>query len=92
MFEHRVPQAKETFVLGAGFSHALSEEMPLTDELGNSILERLGRTLDAPFAGGSFETWLSRLAEHQPDLSFAENMENQARFARISELLAQLLT
>lgn len=32
-----------------------------------------------------FESWISRLAEDQPDLAVAENLRNRSLFAAISE-------
>jgi hypothetical protein len=43
------------------------------------------------FTGGSFETWLSRLADEQPYLSVGQNLENQALFQRFSEAIAAVL-
>jgi len=37
MFEDLV-QLNDVFILGAGFSRAVSSRMPLTDELGNACL------------------------------------------------------
>src|SRR5438270_231686 len=57
----------DVFVLGAGFSRALSCRLPLTDELGNACLDRADLRHDtrvpaAGFNGGSFESWLSGMA------------------------------
>lgn len=82
-------------VLGAGFSHALSAgRMPLTDVLGVEISRRLradGIDVPASFSGGRFETWLSRLAEAQPDLDEVTNARNHALFLQISELVRTIL-
>jgi hypothetical protein len=43
------------------------------------------------FRGGSFEIWLSRLADEQPYLSVQENLENQALFERFSAAIADVL-
>src|SRR5580700_4298157 len=52
MFDHIARGTGEVFVLGAGFSRALSPEMPLTDEMGSQVAARLG--LDLKFDGGAF--------------------------------------
>jgi hypothetical protein len=81
---------EEVVLLGAGFSRALAEVMPLTDELGQEALGRAGLTADDPrlpaggFHGGKFETWLSRLADDQPHLSDADNLDRRALFTRVS--------
>ena len=89
MFEHPAPGTSDVFVLGAGFSRALALTMPLTDELGSQVAARLG--LDMKFEGRYFELWLSRLAEDQPDLTHAENLANQALFAKASGIVANIL-
>lgn len=86
----------DVFILGAGFSRAVSTEMPLTDALGKRAIERAGVQADPRvpkrgFTKGRFETWLSRLAEDQPDLDEARNLENRALFTRLSAALAEVL-
>lgn len=86
----------EVFVLGAGFSRAVAELMPLTDELGNEALERdpqhLGRAAaKSKFRGGQFEAWLSRRADPQPYLTSVQAMESRADFARTTALIAEIL-
>lgn len=86
---------KRAAILGAGFSRAISFHMPITDGLGKDTLELLRRSgvdLTArPFSGEGFEAWLSRLAEPQPDLNTAENLENQALFYRVSAALREVI-
>jgi hypothetical protein len=66
------------------------------DELGNSCLD-VGGLRDDPrvpvggFRGGSFETWLSRLADELPYLSVQENLENQALFEQFGAAIASVL-
>jgi hypothetical protein len=90
-------QVSRTLIVGAGFSRAISDRMPLTDELGNAVmaeLRRRGQNFPHPvldFKGGYFESWLSRLAEQQPDLDEAANLENQAWFTRISEAIHDVM-
>lgn len=86
----------DVLVLGAGFSRALSQHMPLTDELGNESLTVAGLTggSNVPregFRGGNFETWLSRLADEQPYLDAQENLRNRADFLQLSQAIAQVL-
>lgn len=75
-------------VLGAGFSRAISDHMPLTDDLGDHAMRLLAAkgvpSGSRPYGGSGFEAWLSRLAEPQPDLTAAENLENRALFLRAS--------
>ncbi|MHB1173142.1 MAG: hypothetical protein ACYCZY_11765, partial [Lacisediminihabitans sp.] len=83
------------YVLGAGFSRAISDQMPVTDELGNACL-MLDADLSseyggAGFSGGNFETWLSRRAEDQPYLTVAENLRARSFYFRTVELVAKVL-
>jgi hypothetical protein len=69
--------------------------MPLTDELGNEVSERVRARsnfgLPDTFANGELEAWLSRIAEDQPDLTAVENLTNRALFQLCSEVLAEVL-
>jgi hypothetical protein len=81
-------------ILGAGFSRAISSEMPLTDELGNLIRERVPEASQRSprgFKGGYFEAWLSRLAEPQPDLTEHANWANRALFLKIADALHYIM-
>ncbi|HEV2362437.1 MAG TPA: hypothetical protein VGS21_12100 [Acidimicrobiales bacterium] len=93
---HPAPGAamSDVLILGAGFSRALSERMPLTNELGNLALDQARLYLATPppdFQKGDFEAWLSRLADDQPDLLPEENLENRARFVRLSRAIRTVL-
>jgi hypothetical protein len=68
--------------------------MPLTDELGNLIRDRLAEVADRTpngFKGGYFEAWLSRLAEPQPDLADHANFANQGLFLRVTQELHSIM-
>jgi hypothetical protein len=85
---------RPTFVLGAGFSRAISKFMPLTDELGSACREVLPPTTPGPpreLSGGFFELWLSQLAEEQPYLNTQQNLINQATFVAYSSAIAEVL-
>lgn len=90
-------RANDVMILGAGFSRAISDAMPLTDELGQEAVRRAGLDPDDPrlpsrgFDGGNFETWLSRLAEDQPHLLAADNLERRALFSRVSHAIHAVL-
>jgi len=90
-----LPPNPEVFILGAGFSRALSAWMPLTDELGNACLalnELHGaHGVPAEFTGGRFETWLSSIAEPQPYLPEPSNLENQVLFVKFSDAIGKVL-
>jgi len=84
------------FVFGAGFSRAISDQLPLTDRLGDLVVERIAdHDPDAPrggFKGGYFEAWLSRLADDQPDLDPADNLLNRSMFARVTGAIYDIVT
>ncbi len=90
--------SNDVLILGAGFSRAISEAMPLTDELGDAAIEFAGLEGNPglpgrPFSPAfSFESWLSLLAEDQPHLSEAENLANAALFAQLREAIHSVLT
>lgn len=75
---------KDVFVLGAGFSRAISPSMPLLSDLAQVLME------PAEFLsfGGSVEQWLSFLAEDHPWLKPAENARQHALFLQQSSRLA----
>lgn len=84
---------RRAFILGAGFSAAVSPLMPVTDDLGEqavTLLTASGLTLPRGRTT-YFEEWLSRLAEDQPDLSEAENLANRSLAVRLSESIAEVV-
>ena len=86
----------EVIIVGAGFSHAISDALPLGDELGNLAVAAAGTQSDRRipprgFRDGTFETWLSSLAEDQPHLREPENISNRALFARVLDGIASVL-
>lgn len=91
MAENRV------FLLGSGFSKAVSREMPLMDGLSTAIVNRLremGRAetdtpgISSPLASKkNFEQWLSFLVESPPWLSEVDRTRNRATFFEISRLV-----
>ncbi len=86
------------FVLGSGLSRAAHPSMPTVRDLEEHLLERLteaGRT-DLLADGGRLvtrdvEALFGFLAARQPFLREPENLENRARFLRLSEWLAEHL-
>jgi len=90
-----LPPHRDVFILGAGFSRAVSDRMPLTDELGNACLAfndlRDAHGVPSAFSGGRFETWLSSIAEAQPYQPEPRNLENQVLFVKFSDAIGQVL-
>ena len=88
---------KRVYVLGAGFSLALSSAMPDMKGLSLAVREDLS-TQDPPKIPGhdtpvanDFEQWLSYLVEAPPWLSDADRARNQAAFFDISAAVARVL-
>jgi hypothetical protein len=92
-----VSSGHEVLILGAGFSKAVYHTMPLTDDLGNLCRSEItddrwaSRFPVSDFNDGYFESWLSRIAENQPDLSEEENLYRRAMFVRISSAIGTIL-
>lgn len=90
-------------MLGAGFSRAVSEHMPLMLDLDRDVCAALdARARENPGAaklpptveqfGSDLEAWLSHLAVDQPWLPRAENLRNRAMFLEVSGLVWDVLT
>ena len=77
---------RRVFILGAGFSKAVSDLMPDTNELGRWIAEKLD--IPSNLTRGTFEDWLSRLGEVQPDVLPADNFQRQNYFHQIVETIS----
>ena len=86
---------RTAFILGAGFSKAITSHMPITDEVGNLLRKKLHGKMMAsalrPFVGGTFESWLSRIAEAQPDLTDVQNADNHALYQLVTQTLHEIL-
>lgn len=68
----------DVFLLGAGFSKAISERMPVVKDLG-----------DLTPGEENFELALTRLSEDHPWLSPADNLRNQADFLDLASKVAE---
>lgn len=83
------------YLLGAGFSKAMSPNMPLLNELRDAVLPRLDISRDGRLElgqfGQNFESWLSYLAVAQPWLTDSENFRNQALFLEASQQVSDVI-
>jgi hypothetical protein len=83
---------KDLYILGSGFSKALSARMPLVRELS----EQLGYCISAPIwppeviemVRRNFEDGLSYLSESKPFLSTSENLKHQHLLLDLTQTLA----
>jgi len=90
---------KHVIMLGAGFSNAVSDQMPTLGDLGNSIVRRLANnpaigvlpaTMQADIRkgripGGDLESWLTMLASPAPFVSDVETHFYAGVFAQIAK-------
>jgi hypothetical protein len=83
---------QKVIVLGAGFSRAISDRMPLMGDLRAQFEDRLRlhRTVFEPY-GGDVEAWLAYLASDQPWLGDSENLSNRALFSRSIDVLYDVI-
>jgi hypothetical protein len=77
---------RDIFLLGAGFSRAVFNGMPLMKELSEGLRKtihpinrRLLRSED------DLEMWLTYLAQSHPWLTEAQNLRNRAQFLELTE-------
>ena len=79
------------FLLGAGFSRAISDQMPVLKEM--SKISRC--RIDLPSRVGSLtsnvEHLMTYLSQPQPWLSEPDNLENRAAFLRVTREIASLM-
>ena len=84
----------EVFLLGAGFSKAISEHMPLLAELSRKVQARTSLKAHSPvwdMFEDDLEMWLTYLSQAHPWLSESENLRNQALFLDLSHDIADEL-
>lgn len=87
---------RDVFLLGAGFSRAISDHMPLLPDLARGVLDGYGRRdyvepevqalMEENFAHA-----LSYLEHPKPWLSEADNLRHRALFLDFSSVIAELL-
>lgn len=83
---------RDVFLLGAGFSKAISSEMPTLRELSEAVsLPRAEGSAPSETHENDFEVALTFLAQEQPWLTLAENLTNRARFHEASTAIARHL-
>jgi hypothetical protein len=88
---------RDVVILGSGFSKAVYDGFPTTDELGETVRQHLSlsdqtRLPPGPFRHGRFEEWLSYLAEPQPHLSVDQDFEAKALLYRVTNAMRDVLS
>ena len=87
----------EVFILGAGFSRAISDEMPLTKDLSKEVVDRylhagnisleVRRMIEE-----DFEKALTFLTQDKPWLTEAENRRHKALYLDLTHVIRGILT
>lgn len=95
--------AKTAYLLGAGFSRAVSQHMPLLEDLGRAVAEafRENEVLrglldqsetatikDGKVPLGDVETWLTSLASDQPFLPLTRNLQRRVLYVELASVIA----
>ena len=85
----------DVFILGAGFSKAISDSMPTMAELSSAILENREK-VDLPVAallrlGNDIELWMTYLSQSQPWLKTPENDRNKAFAGQLREQIKEII-
>jgi hypothetical protein len=83
------------FLLGAGFSRAISDRMPMMNELSDAVKDRLDdRNIPGAHTAVSanFEQWLSYLVESAPWLTALEREYHRVGFLEVSRAVFDILT
>ncbi len=81
---------QDVFILGAGFSKAISEEMPVLRELSAAIASRVNQP--TPYLAEDVELAMTFLAQPQPWMSEAQQLRNRAAFLELIEAIATEIT
>jgi hypothetical protein len=80
---------RDVFLVGAGFSKAISPEMPTLQELSEAVsLPRAEGSAPSEAQETDFESALTFLAQDQPWLTPGENLRNRASFLEASKQIA----
>lgn len=88
---------KRVFLLGAGFSHAVSMRMPMMRALSEQVREDVAHLGLPPLPGqdspvsADFERWLSYLVEAPPWLSEGDALRNGGAFADVAASVARCM-
>lgn len=79
---------RPVYVLGAGFSKAISKAMPITNELGDDLERRLSGEIE--FDRKSKETFEAWLTLQMTPLPFLEGFENSRRAADAARVISEM--
>ena len=88
----------DVFILGAGFSKAISRRMPTMAELTSAIKARFADAGDLQLPAllqlgldDNIELWMTYLSQDQPWLGKSSNQYNKALATRINDFIAEII-
>ena len=83
----------DVFILGAGFSKAISDSMPTMAELSFAVREKVGKNQLAELArlGNDIERWMTYLSQSQPWLKTHENDSNKGLAGKLREQIKEII-
>lgn len=92
--EEDITDHRPVYILGAGFSKAICDEMPLLNALGQQALNLLPKASRESISfreGESFEQWLSMRTQDMPFLPDHENMRRRAEAMEMIDAIGSVL-
>ena len=81
----------EVFLLGAGFSRAISDQMPVLQEMSELLRDRVDYPPRVGSLTSNVEHLMTYLSQSQPWLAEPDNLENRAAFLRVTGEIGNLL-
>src|SRR5687768_15400167 len=93
MFQSRYA-SQDVFILGAGFSKAISAQMPVLRDLRDLLLQRLQQEpdlLSTPFLSQDLELALSFLSMRHPWLDESAYLRNRSLALRLSSAISEIV-
>ena len=96
MSTHASTRGRDVFILGAGFSKAIADQMPTMVELGVEVRQRLAEATDLASAipeslGDNIELWMTYLSQPQPWLREPELDLHRSLGGRVRESIAAVI-
>ena len=81
----------DVFLLGAGFSKAVSDSMPVMAELSAALRQRVELPHYVIALGDNVEHWMTYLSQPQPWISQADNLHHKATFLNLTQEIGTVL-
>ena len=81
----------DVFLLGAGFSKAVSDSMPVMAELSEALRKRVELPHYVTALGDNVEHWMTYLSQPQPWITQAANLQHKATFLTLTQEIGAVL-